>query len=311
MKTFKEARVRCELFAAEHFGVISGNEAQRLGMTRNAIRTLVSAGDWTRIHPDVYRCVAHPDLWMTRVEAAMRWGGPEAIASHRTASVLWRLDGISEHEVIEISIPCCRSTPGIKSYRFDDPPPARWARGVRLTTVERTLHDLCKIAPAKAVGLAMDDALRKRLTTVDRLWHELETEAQRGRRGRSQFRKLLEGRDDRDGRLRSRFETVMRAILKRLKTPHEVNHQVTSRGRRFYLDFAYPELAIGIEAHSIRWHLGTEKVKEDMARYRSLVLDGWLMLYYSWDDATLRRVEVEQEVREAIATRSLQLSFLR
>jgi very-short-patch-repair endonuclease len=103
----------------------------------------------------------------------------------------------------------------------------------------------------------------------------------------------------------------MRRILQQIQVEHAVDHQVLARGRRFYLDFAYPHLKIGIEAHSIRWHMGTEKVKEDMARHRSLVMDGWLMLYYSWDDATPRRAEVEQEIRDAIAMRSPQLSLLR
>lgn len=201
-------------------------------------------------------------------------------------------------------MPAGRSTSGVIAHRVTSTLSRRSVRGVRTTLIERTLLDLCASNPPKVVGLAMDDALRKGLTCMDRLWKELEKEQGPGRNGTRGFRKLLEGRDDRDGKLRSRFEAVVRSILKGIPVAHEVDHPVVSGGRRRYLDFAYPQLKIGIEAQSIRWHLGAEKLKEDMARHRSLVLDGWLMLYYSWDDAIFRRAEVEREIRDAIARRS-------
>lgn len=303
VKSLKEALVRCEKLAATQAGIISGRQAIERGLSWRGISNLVASGQWAREHPEVFRCAAHPKTWWSQVVAALLWAGPFAVISHRTAATLWQLDGVAAGP-IEVSVASGQSTAGVKSYRVKSAPPYCSVRGIRATTIERTLLDLCACATPRVAGLAMDDALRRGLTTLPRLWTELSNEQRPGRRGIRQFRILLEGRDDRDGKMRSRFEAVMRGILKRISTPHEVDYPIVSGNRRRYLDFAYPHLKIGIEAQSIRWHLGTEKVKADMARHRSLVLDGWLMLYYSWDDATFRRAEVEEEIRSAIRQRS-------
>jgi very-short-patch-repair endonuclease len=76
--------------------------------------------------------------------------------------------------------------------------------------------------------------------------------------------------------------------------------------RHYYLDFAYPHVKLGIEAHSMRWHLGLSKVTSDLDRDRRLTADGWTLLYYPFDDLRVRPDYVAAEVldvRRSLETR--------
>jgi very-short-patch-repair endonuclease len=139
---------------------------------------------------------------------------------------------------------------------------------------------------------ALEDALRKRLTSVGRLWSEYTAECKRGRNGCSAFRDAVLRHDDRDGTLQSRMEAKLRRVLKSLPGPAAVPQYPVGRYR---LDFAYPDIRLGIEAQSIRWHLGRAKFAHDMKRDRDLKRQGWTLAYFTWDDV-LRLDQVTEEV---------------
>ena len=165
-----------------------------------------------------------------------------------------------------------------------------------VSSVERTLFDLAGKLPLGRVGLAIDDALRRRFTTLDRLWEAWATFGGKGRKGTRAFKVLLFGRDDREGLLRSRLESKMMRILRRIGTPAP-NHKVSDGSRIAFLDFAYPDLKVGIETHGAVWHHGEERWKKDLARDRWLKSMGWSVLYYSWDDVHLSPAATEKEIR--------------
>ncbi len=52
-------------------------------------------------------------------------------------------------------------------------------------------------------------------------------------------------------------------------------------GRSARLDFAWPELRIGIEAEGRRWHSGFA-FERDLARRNALTQAGWLLFHYGW-----------------------------
>jgi hypothetical protein len=59
---------------------------------------------------------------------------------------------------------------------------------------------------------------------------------------------------------------------------------------------AYPDMQLGIEAHSLRWHMGRERWQRDLVRDRKLKRAGWTMLYYCWDDIHLRSDDLRSEI---------------
>ena len=146
----------------------------------------------------------------------------------------------------------------------------------------------------------MEDALRKRATTLDRLWAE-SNEAGNGVRGSKVFRMLLRGRDHRDGKLQSKLESKLLGILKRIKeSDFEAQHPITARGASYRLDFFNVEARLAVEAQSVRWHLGDAWLKKEWKQHNDLSLSGITVLYYSWDDVHFRPEEVEAEIRQML-----------
>jgi len=64
------------------------------------------------------------------------------------------------------------------------------------------------------------------------------------------------------------------------------------------IDLAYPHFKLGVEAHSIKWHMGRARWQYDIERDRNLKLAGWTLMYYSWDDLDLRSRAVGEEIAE-------------
>ena len=220
--------------------------------------------------------------------------------SHRSAGELLELDGVP-NGFVELVCHAGRSAYGVTVHRLreEDRPRRMHAKGFPITQVERTLMDLFAVLPAYSASLALEDALRRQLTTIDRLWELYGDLAKPGRNGCRAMRHDLLRRDHDDGKLASRMEALLLRITKTIPPPKATpQFLVETEGRRYYLDFAYPHVKLGIEAHSIRWHLGNEKAKKDLSRDRNLKRAGWTMLYYPWDDLRFRSDDVRAEILE-------------
>jgi very-short-patch-repair endonuclease len=299
---------RCEAHAAANHGVIERKFALACGLSNYAIRRLVHRGRWIRSNPQAYLAAGAPVTWSTKLAATRAWLGDDCVFSHRTAGALLGLDGVPEG-FVEVVAHAGRPSDLAIVHRLSpkDCPRTLYIDGFRITNAERTVFDLFSVLPSRRVGLALDDALRRGLTTIDRLWDLYATIGQRGRNGSRSFRRALLHRDASDGKLGSQMEAMLRAILRRVSPPKaSPQFPVSVCGRNFYLDFAYPDVKLGVEAHSIKWHLGHEKAKEDLERDRLLTRDGWTLLYYPFDDLRFRPAHVAAEVldvRNALAAR--------
>jgi very-short-patch-repair endonuclease len=74
-------------------------------------------------------------------------------------------------------------------------------------------------------------------------------------------------------------------------------------GSFVYLDFAYPEVRLAIEADSYLWHASLAAWQRDRARNGELVALGWSILPITWDLVMFRPVEMARRVRGALETR--------
>ena len=242
--------------------------------------------------------------------AAVKAAGPGALLSHRTAAVLLELEGVTESGEIELVAYTGIKLKGVKIHRLrkDDVPTRSFVDGLPITRVERVVIDLAGCLPIPIVGIAIDHVLRRRLTTLARLWAELETIGGQGRRGTKALRIMLSVRDNMTAEMRSTFEAKMRRILKRIKGHLAVPNfkVITPQGARFF-DFCYPELRLAIECQSIDYHTG-ERMKRDIKRHRELEAMGFKILYFTWDEVCFEADMVEREVRKAIENRELFLS---
>lgn len=234
--------VRVYRMASSQYGVFSRRQALALGMSASAIDRFVRSGAWVRVRPGVYQIAAVPITWKGDLMAAWLWAGEGALVSHRSAGRIWGLDGIPQGSA-ELCVRTARRGHDVILHRLQpgDDPRSRMLQGFRVTSIDRTLLDLSAVCRPSAAGLAMDDALRKRLTTLPRLKSYREEMARCGRDGTRLFGGLLAARDERDAATANRFEKRLLRTLRRIEGHRLVaQHRVDDGAQTYYLDFAFP-----------------------------------------------------------------------
>ena len=110
---------RWQEIASRQWGTISRDQLRAAGLSDDAIWRLNKDGMLREILPRVYRLAGAPQNWHQRLMAPCLWGGPTAVASHRSAAVLWGFDGFREGP-LEISSPKQKQFPGrFRLYRTE------------------------------------------------------------------------------------------------------------------------------------------------------------------------------------------------
>ena len=231
--------------------------------------------------------------------------GGGAHASHRTAARIWLLAGFESDAVVEVT------TPTRRRRRIDDvivhdtqvlgPRHVSSRHGIPVSTPARALCDLTWRCPPSLVERALDDALRRRVTTLRMLRAVYLDLAGPGRRRSTVMRALLEARDvgfDPTGSPKALqvLEWIVDAGLPR----PVVEHRVRVGRRSFDVDLAYPELQVAIEYDGWDSHRSRSSFASDRARQNELELRGWLVLRFT---ATSTRDDVVRAVRAAIEAR--------
>lgn len=306
---------RCTRIAAAQYGVITAAQALTAGLSPPAVRRLVRNGAWDRVRPSVYRLWTPPasdDRWSQRLWAAGLWLGNAGAVSHRAASLWWRLDGISTAPVELTTSGRHRSSdPSLILHRvvsFDtDDVVVRG--GMRITSVPRTLIDLCAVAAPGIVEKAFECALRLGLSDGERIRSALANGGRRPR-GAGILAELL---DDFPGiSTESVLETLVWGLLRDGGVPQpERQYQVRDASGVVVarLDFAYPDALVAIEADGHAYHSTRRDWHRDRERQNILVRLGWKVYRITWDDATRRSRQVVSDIaalcsQEAAPTRS-------
>ena len=297
----------CQQIAMKQHAVISREQALATGMSPAALHRRAKSGRWERILPGVYRMSGSPSTWMQSLFAAMLWAGDRGVACGITAGWLWKLDGCGE-DTIEVMLPRWRAAPGgivVRQTRLGrDEIVVR--SDIRLTTVERTLLDLAARANGRTAELALEDALRRRLTTTSRLLERLDG-CWRAVPGAPALRKLASRHSSQSRHSETAFESKLFALLRRGKLPPpSAQYEIRDRSRLIArVDFAYPESRFIIEAHSYRWHSGHRSWERDVQRDKELRRLGWRILYVTYEDVTARPQEVLRDVRAGLGESQL------
>jgi len=100
----------------------------------------------------------------------------------------------------------------------------------------------------------------------------------------------------------SELEDDLLAVIRRYGLPEPVP-QYPYKGRR--IDFAYPELVLGIEANSVEAHAAKEDVQRNAEKANDLL--EWWILYFTYDDVHGAPAKVARRIDDTIARRRLML----
>jgi very-short-patch-repair endonuclease len=172
--------------------------------------------------------------------------------------------------------------------------------GFRLTCATRTLLDLSASQPFETLKRAADDALGRRLTTVDRL--AAAVERSRGRRGIRALRELVSAYQGGDGPTESELESLVLEVIEAAGLPRpRCQTPVRAGGRARRLDFLFPVQRVVIEADGYAHHASPESFEQDRRRTNSLTAQGYRVLHWTWRALRERPQELLCELRAALA----------
>ncbi len=296
--------------AAQHHGVFRGAHAHMAGLTDRQIEQRTVDGRWNKLYRDVYRVAGSPVTWEGDLLGACWAGGFRAVASHRSAAELHGMPG-RQRALAEITCPRWRrarqSRVIVHETKAHDAADVTVVRGIAVTTFERTLFDLGGVCRPRLVELALENALRRGLTTEIVLCETVRRVSRRGRPGGPTLRGLLAVRDPNRRPTESEMETRLVQAIRADGLPEPTTQHEVWRGSAFIarVDVAYPDERIAIEYDSDEFHSGRAATGRDRERRHRLVAAGWLPIDVGPADLRSGGVLACSAIAEALRGRGL------
>ena len=300
-------------FAAARHGVFTLSQAADLGTTRRDIETFEGLGVVERVRENVWRFVAYPSTWRQQLAAAT--AGTEAVASHRSAAALLKIDGLTAAPQ-RPELLCAhaeRATlPGALVHRTRDFPADDIATvdGIRCTNVARTLCDLAAALKPVQLTRAVDHAQRSG-ASLNWLLQRSTSLSRRGRSGPKLVADLVRRRMDGYQLPESFFERVLGDCLRSTLLPGLVRQHTLCTAAGVFVarfDLALPWARLGIEAHSRSYHLGALAEQYDEDRDLRAAHEGWEIAYLGFA-ATRAPQAVRRDIERLVQRRATDLSL--
>lgn len=138
--------------------------------------------------------------------------------------------------------------------------------------MERTLLDAAGLLPKTVVAKGLDSAVRRNLTSVPRLWETIRTQGGPGVGGTKPLTTLVSALE-KSGATGSPAETELLHVMRDEALPEPVLQYevVLADGRRYVVDFAWPERGKGVEVDGLAAHAGAEALERDLQRQNALM----------------------------------------
>ena len=281
-------------------GLFTDQQGRSAGLSRGVQDHLLRTGEIVAVDHNVYRSALTPPSWEQRLVAACL-AGP-AVASHRSAGALWRVPDLERIYLEVTALRHRRRKPSDVIWHesfFLDPRDVTEIDGIPVTSATRTVLDLAAVLDDDALTRVVDDVLRRKLSSIERLGMELERMGPR-RPGARRMRAALERRLDGQVIPVTDLETVFDNLLRRHGLPPATRqHWVrTPWGKSYCIDFVYLEYRIGMEpmgreAHADQWH-------DDMERLADLAGMDWQILPFSNHRIRYEEESVVRAIRHAL-----------
>jgi very-short-patch-repair endonuclease len=304
MKRRDGAQAELARLSATQDALFTYRQAIELGLDDCWLRRQRQSGLIVREHPRVYRYAAarrtvrQQLMAMTLRAPGMLW------VSHRAAGDFWQLDEIPTDVLEFTTCTNIRSHHNVIVHRVDAMPSrdVTVVAGLALTTVHRTLIDLGAVVDADTVEIALECALRRRITTVDRLLRRLDEVGGRGRRGAGVLSAVIQRRDPKAPPTDSALEVRFLLLVRRHRLPTPVRQQVIRDEFGFVarVDFIFPEAGVIVEVESRKHHLSPADWERDLRRHNRLAAQGKRVLRTTYHRMQSDSDGVAAEIRTAL-----------
>lgn len=287
-------------------GIVTREAGLAEGISEATMDNRVRAGILIPLYDGVYRHAAVPFTQDLRDLAAVLACGPDAVLSHRAAARRHHFPNVkrAKPEVTSPHKDLPRAA-GFDRHRSLRLHPAEIATrdGIPITAKGRTAMDYCAVTPLWIAQEVIVEAVITKILKPHEVFAVLDRSGGRGCRGTADLRTIATGFDDLED-LESMLELVVAGVLDRASVPFDRQVSlVCADGRNVRLDFAIPELHIGLDANGKRWHDTPARKRRTIARHESIVATGWTHLMYGWAEANDEQARIRQEVEAAIAER--------
>lgn len=283
-----DAQRKIEKVAARQFGTFSRAQALTFGLSPEAISRRLSSKQWIQLFPKVYRLASAPRTPQQSLMGGLLWAGEDSLASHRSA--VWLLGlGDFKPDIVELTLPRFRRPPAGISVHVSTKIPNcdRSRKGpVRVTSVARTLIDLGAVVERDAVEIALEEALRRRLTSLEQLERRLADLISNGRKGPGVLKDILDRRYPGTWLSGSTLEVRVLQLLRRNRFPLPVPQFEIRNNGHFVarVDYAYPDINLILECESWQYHSDREPWYRDVRRYNEVASLGWRVITATDED---------------------------
>jgi hypothetical protein len=247
----------CDLEQAQ-FGLVTVAQLEDLGLSTSGVHRRVIAERHDRLRKGVLVSLSVAPTFEQRVLAAVMSGGADAFASHEASGQLWEspLPGAA---LIEVTTDLLRRPrpKGVKMHRSGllIPEDVTEVKGIPCATIARTIVDLSGRYNLKALGRLVDDALRRKLTTIAELEETSARLKSAPGRSRKKMRTILLRRDDGVAERESILEDFVFEALRRFRLPLPIaQHPVVVKGKKRRIDFCYVDRKIALEPKGFDTH---------------------------------------------------------
>ncbi len=280
-------------------GVISREQAISAGITADAVDGRLANGRWRRLHPRVYLSADRELTDDARIRAAWLWAGPSAVLTGLAAAFWWGLVP-SAPSLPRLAVGATgrrHCTPGIRVVRRGIASADRVVirglptAGLALTAIEASIE------LGQPAGSRLLDRVLQRELSFGQLYGCYCRGI--GRRGWVAATRLLAASADRAA---SAAERRLVSLLRAAGlVGWRANVEVALPSGRFVIDVAFVHERVAIEVDGWAWHTDPDRFRRDRRRQNALVLAGWTVLRFTWDDLTNRPARVVAEIQAALA----------
>lgn len=231
--------------------------------------------------------------------------GRATCASHRSAARLWRLAGFDDAPVEVVTTVDRRGRPDVTVYRTRDLPGCDVTRigAIPLTTPARTIIDLAAIVDEVSLEIALDDALRRGLTSMPRLHWRLTELGRKGRAGTAPMRRLIAQRTPGPA-VESALETKVIRALRSAGLPEPLRqYRIREEGETLArADLAWPAQRVILEVDSYRYHSGRLEWERDLVRRNRLEAAGWKVVHVTAQQLATGNEALVRQLDKLLAT---------
>jgi hypothetical protein len=270
--------------ATKHHRLVDRKDVAKVMSSGQWCRRL-DAGDWSAVAPGVWCPRGTPVDWRLQARAGLRSLGGVAALYGPTAAAWWKLTAIVVADV-EFVVPRARRS---RKFPFVVHQIDRWERrdfmmhdGVRLTNATRTLIDLAAGSlTAAQLENAIDDAVRRRLTSLPTLSRRIGELVGSGRVGSPILRALLLDTGG-DSYLERRFLGLVRKAGLPRPTCQVVHRSGAKRIAR--VDFQFADTNVIVEVSGRLGHVSDRDRQRDARRRNALQQSGHVVLEFTTAD---------------------------